>query len=148
MLAFLHRYLLEQYKAEIFEGKDFIMIKVQQTMMYMAINRLDAEQFAALSYTQNFGIDTEVRQQFTDMMKYGGDYNDCLKLFKSVDTLQMLKLHKYLNWADKKLHSHLFAELKEKINENLLADFMEGKGTLIVKTGHLHQKPKEKIVAG
>jgi hypothetical protein len=42
-----------------------------------------------------------------------------------VPTIQLLKLHKYLNWADKKLHSMFFIENKDDINEDLLADFKE-----------------------
>jgi hypothetical protein len=123
MYSFLHRFLHELYKAEFFEGKSFTMHRAQQTMMYMAVNRLDAEQFARLDFTQNFGIDSEVRAKFIEAMKNGGGYDSNVKLFKSVDTLMLLKLHKYLNWADKKLHTVLFAENKDQINEDLLVDF-------------------------
>ena len=37
----------------------------------------------------------------------------------------LLKLHKYLNWADKKLHSVFFIENKDQITDDLLADFKE-----------------------
>lgn len=42
----------------------------------------------------------------------------------------MLKLYKYFNWADKKLHSLFFIESKDQIEEDLLADFKEGDGTV------------------
>ena len=35
----------------------------------------------------------------------------------------LLKLHKYLFWADKKLHSVFFIEDKDQISEDLLDDF-------------------------
>jgi hypothetical protein len=35
----------------------------------------------------------------------------------------LLKLHKYLFWADKKIHSVFFIENKEDISEDLLIDF-------------------------
>lgn len=41
----------------------------------------------------------------------------------------MLKLHRYLNWADKKLHSASFyIESKDEISEDLLSDFKDDKG--------------------
>ena len=39
--------------------------------------------------------------------------------------IMMLKLHKYLNWADKKLHSVFFLEDKDQISDDLLADFKD-----------------------
>ena len=51
----------------------------------------------------------------------------------------MLKMHKYLNWADKKLHSVFFIENKDQLNEDLLADFKEG-GDVSMKNGVTIQK--------
>lgn len=47
--------------------------------------------------------------------------------------LQLLKLHRYLYWADKKLHSVFYIESKDQIDEDLLAEFKESDGG--VKTG-------------
>jgi len=50
-------------------------------------------------------------------------------------------MHKYLNWADKKLHSVFFIENKDQLDEDLLADFKEG-GEVNMKTGiSLQKKP-------
>jgi hypothetical protein len=53
--------------------------------------------------------------------------------------MQLLKLHKYLHWADKKLHSVFFIENKDDIVEDLLADFNEGEST--TKTGLVKSIP-------
>ena len=37
----------------------------------------------------------------------------------------MLKLYKYFNWADKKLHSVFYIENKDDISEDLLSDFKD-----------------------
>jgi hypothetical protein len=42
---------------------------------------------------------------------------------ESIDTLVLLKLHKYFFWADRKLHSVFFIEDKDQISEDLLIDF-------------------------
>ena len=42
----------------------------------------------------------------------------------------ILKLHKYFNWADKKLHSVFFLEDKDQISDDLLSDFKEDTGVL------------------
>lgn len=36
-----------------------------------------------------------------------------------------MKIHKYLNWADKRLHSVFYIENKDDISEDLLADFKD-----------------------
>lgn len=63
----------------------------------------------------------------------------------------LLKLHKYLDWADKKLHSVFFIENKDQINEDLLLDFAEGNVTqkkgIIDKQGK-PVKPKANTPAG
>lgn len=56
--------------------------------------------------------------------------------------MMLLKLHKYLNWADKKLHSHFFLENKDQINEDLLADFKTDGGKITVFKEEKNQKPK------
>lgn len=94
--------------------------------MYFAINRLDADKFAVLDFTLNFGISSEVRAAFVDALQNGGDYEETKEnLFKKTDMLMILKLHKYFNWADKKLHSVFFLEDKDQINDDLLSDFKE-----------------------
>ena len=37
----------------------------------------------------------------------------------------MLRICKYLNWADKKLHSVCYIENKDDISEDLLCDFKD-----------------------
>jgi len=81
MYSYLHRFFNELYKSGFFEGKSFLMHKAQQTMMYSAVNKLDAEQFSRLDFTQNFGIDSEVRAKFVEAMKSGGGYESNVKLF-------------------------------------------------------------------
>lgn len=79
-----------------------------------------------LDFTLNFGISSEVRAAFVETMQTGGEYTQVQKaLFEHTDMLMLLKLHRYLNWADKKLHSVFFLENKDQIAEDLLADFKE-----------------------
>ena len=82
--------------------------------MYFAISRLDAEKFAQLDFTLNFGISPEVRSAFIDALQNGGEYEQVKSsLFEKTDMLMILKLHRYFNWADKKLHSVFFIENKD-----------------------------------
>jgi hypothetical protein len=57
----------------------------------------------------------------------------------------LLKLHKYLNWADKKLHTVFFIDNKDQINEDLLFDFSDGQ-SVTVKQGLIgvQKKPAAK----
>jgi hypothetical protein len=56
--------------------------------MYYAINRLDADRFAKLDFTINFGIESAVRKSFVDAMVSGGSYEwTCENVFASVPTI-------------------------------------------------------------
>ena len=112
--------------------------------MYVVISRLDADKFAALDFTLNFGITQETKNLFTDWLINGGNYEETRdQIFKQTDTLNLLKLHKYFDWADKKLHTAFYIENKDQISEDLLADFKEG-NTMEVKPGLVKQKTLEK----
>lgn len=58
-------------------------------------------------------------------MQNGGDFNDLIESFKEIPFGQLLKICKYLNWADKKLHSVFYIEKKDDISEDLLDDFKD-----------------------
>ena len=60
-------------------------------------------------------------------------------LFENTPTIMLLKLHKYFNWADKKLHTVFFIENKDQISDDLLADFQEG-GEFLVNPNLISQK--------
>ena len=48
---------------------------------------------------------------------------EILAILKDLDDLSLLKIHKYLFWSDKKLHSVFYQEDRELISEDLLFDF-------------------------
>ena len=66
------------------------------------------------------------------------------QVFTFLETLDphvLLKMHKYLFWADKKLHSHFFVEDKDQIQEDLLFDFKdEEEQTKFIKSKALATK--------
>ncbi len=43
--------------------------------MYMAVSRLDVNQFANLSFAMNFGITAEIKVLFTNFITNGGSYD-------------------------------------------------------------------------
>ena len=95
--------------------------------MYFAVARLDAEKFTKLDFTLNFGITPEVKSQYVEAIENGGDYDEVKReVFDQTPTIMLLKLHKYFNWADKKLHTAFFIDNKDQISDDLLDDFKEG----------------------
>lgn len=58
-------------------------------------------------------------------METGGDYQSVAKTFNTLNFHQLLKIYKYLSWADKKLHSVFYIENKDDISEDLLSDFKD-----------------------
>ena len=105
------------------------MSQDQQYQMYFAVSKLDADRFAKLDFVMNFGIGQEYKNLFTAFIENGGSYSEAREsVFEPTPILMLLKLHNYFNWADKKLHTAFFIENKDKLNEDLLADFKEGQG--------------------
>lgn len=142
---FLHKFLLTEYKNCKLDDKDYKFPKAQLYQMYYAINRLDAEKFAKLDFTMNFGVMPEVRSTFVEMIENGGGYGECCKkVFEPTERIQLLKILKYLNWADKKMHSVFFLEDKDKITDDMLADFKEGKATTGVQSNAANTKTESK----
>lgn len=94
------------------EGK-FSFSQNMQYQMYYCIDKLSIEKFMRFDFTINFGISPDVRQKFIELLASGGNFEDCAREFAETPTIMLLKLHKYLNWADKKLHSHFFLENKD-----------------------------------
>lgn len=93
--------------------------------MYFVINRLDAIKLAKMDSIMNFGIQGDIRTTFTELMDNGGEYEDCAQVFGETPFFQLLKIYKYLSWADKKLHSVFYIENKDDISEDLLSDFKD-----------------------
>lgn len=46
--------------------------------MFFAVNRLDAQKFAALDFTTNFGIEPQNRKLFTEFLTNGGTYQNAM----------------------------------------------------------------------
>lgn len=64
----------------------------------------------------------------------------CNKVFRHVDdNFELLKLHKYFDWVDKKLHSHNFMDNRDQITDDLLLDFKDP-SSVAVRPGILSQK--------
>ena len=111
--------------------------------MYYAISKLDADKFSNLDFTLNFGITPDVKNLFVDWLANGGTFEETRDVvFKATDTLMLLKLHRYFDWADKKLHTVFFIENKDHIDDDLLSDFKEGT-KMEVKPGLLRKKTAE-----
>jgi len=82
--------------------------------MYYAVSKLDADKFVNLDFVMNFGITAETKVLFTTFLRTGGSLEHAqTSIFAPTDTLMLLKLHNYFNWADKKLHTAFFIENKD-----------------------------------
>ena len=110
--------------------------------MYFAVSKLDADRFANLDFVMNFGISAEIKVLFTTFIRAGGSYQQAKDtVFAPTPVIDLLKLHNYFNWADKKLHTAFFIDNKDQINEDLLADF-KGDAGINVNPGLASAKPK------
>lgn len=93
--------------------------------MYFVMSRLDAPKFCKLDFIVNFGVPPAVKTKMQEIIQSGGGKSQIFKYFESIETLNLLKLHKYFFWADKKLHAVFFIEDKDEISEDLLFDFKD-----------------------
>ena len=104
---------------------DYFYPRNQLYQMYFVVSRLEADQYCKLNFIVNFGVPQAVRQKVVDMLESGGYEKSVLRYLETLDTMVLLKLHKYFFWADKKLHSVFFVEDKDQISEDLLCDFKD-----------------------
>lgn len=106
--------------------KDYFFPRNQLYQMYFVMARLDAAKFCKLDFIVNFGVSLKVKSELAELIANGGGKESAFAFMRGLDDLDLLKLHKYFFWADKKLHSVFFIEDKDQISEDLLVDFREG----------------------
>lgn len=95
--------------------------------MYYAIAKNEASNFVSLDFTINFGILPDIRQHFVSMLKDDGEttYEVAAAYFDTVPVTMLLKLYRYFVWVKQRLNTYFFLENKDKITDDLLADFRE-----------------------
>ena len=81
--------------------------------MYFVMSRLDATKYVKLDFIVNFGVSTDIKSKMSDLVQNGGRKEDIYRYFGNLNSIDLLKLHKYFFWADKKLHSVFFIEDKD-----------------------------------
>lgn len=61
------------------------------------------------------------------MLKEDGetDYQVAATYFETLPVTMLLKIYRYFSWAEQRLNTHFFLENKDKITDDLLADFRE-----------------------
>ena len=87
------------------------------------MSRLDAPRFCKLDFIVNFGVPQQTKAEVCELFQNGGGQAHAFAVFAKLDEVALLKIHKYLFWADKKLHSVFYIEDKDTISEDLLFDF-------------------------
>ena len=93
--------------------------------MYFVMSRLDASNYVKLDFIVNFGVSPDIKAKMTEFLQVGGSKEKIYKYLESLNPIDLLKLHKYFFWADKKLHSVFFIEDKDQISEDLLIEFKD-----------------------
>jgi hypothetical protein len=93
--------------------------------MYFVIARLDENKLVKLDFLVNFGVSLDVIHLLLDVLESGGDFSAVEQTFELVQFQPLLKVYRYLAWADRKLHSVFYIENKDEISEDLLSDFKD-----------------------
>ena len=102
----MNKYIEGEYKAGKYnnpseeDAKLYLFHKAQLIQMYYSINRLSAENFVKLDFTLNFGISSEVRAIFVQMIENEKSYEAAILQFKEVPIHMLLKLNRYFVWAN------------------------------------------------
>lgn len=91
--------------------------------MYSIVLHLDPARLSKLDLIPNFGVPMQVKTDIVNAFNSSGGEQELLKIYKPLDSITLLKIHKYLFWADKKLHSVMYQEDRDLISEDLLFDF-------------------------
>jgi hypothetical protein len=72
--------------------------------MYVAMSRLDGPKYCKLDFIVNFGVSPSIKSKMTELIESGGGRESIFEYLESLNPMELLKLHKYFFWADKKLH--------------------------------------------
>lgn len=91
--------------------------------MHSIISHLDTNRLSKLDLIANFGVPMQVKTDMIAAFSSRSGSHDMIKILEGLENQNLLKIHKYLFWADKKLHSVFYQEDKELISEDLLFDF-------------------------
>lgn len=124
MLEFFSKFIQDKLQKDP-PQESFTSPKAFLYQMYFVIAKLDVTKLSNFDFLVNFGVTMECRGVSLDLMQNGGDYESVKKVLERMPFLQVLKICKYLNWADKKLHSVFYIENKDDISEDLLSDFKD-----------------------
>jgi hypothetical protein len=94
--------------------------------MYFVIAKLDENHFIHMNYLVNFGVSLDCIHLMQLALESGGDLEEVTHTtFNAIPFQQLLKIHKYFSWADKKLHQVFYIENKDDISEDLLSEFKD-----------------------
>jgi hypothetical protein len=114
MLEFISKFITERLHNDLkLAESEFTQPKAFLFQMYFIISRLNEEKLVKLDYLVNFGVSLDVIHLILEHMENGGDYDDLKEVFVMIPFIQLLKVCRYLSWADKKLHSPLYIENKD-----------------------------------
>ena len=91
--------------------------------MHSIVAHLDANRLSKLDLIANFGVPMKVKSDIVNSFNTHGGSAELIKIFDKMDDFSLLKLHKYLFWTDKKIHSHFYTEDRDLISSDLLFDF-------------------------
>lgn len=142
MLSYISGYIIEQLKSKQMKG-EYQYPRNQLYQMFFVMTRLDAPKFCKLDFAVNFGIPPDIKSKMIDLIENSTSKPQFIAFLKKLDTMVLLKLHKYFFWADKKLHSVFFIENKDQISEDLLVDFKDEEDVKQFKQSeHLANKKK------
>jgi hypothetical protein len=122
MLYYISEYIKQKLDSKKLEG-EFIYPKNQLFQMHSIVSHLDTNRLCKLDLIANFGVSMDVKTALVNVFNLTGGSRELTKIFNTLDNMSLLKLHKYLFWVDKKLHSHFYLEDRELISEDLLFDF-------------------------
>lgn len=92
---------------------DYTYPRNQLYQMYFVMSRLDAVKYCKLDFIVNFGVSPAIKTAMIEMIQSGGNRESIHKYLRTLEPIDLLKLHKYFFWADKKLHSVFFIEDKD-----------------------------------
>ena len=122
MLYHISEFIKSKLDSKDLEG-EFLYPKNQLYQMHSIVSHLDSTRLSKLDLIANFGVSMQAKTDLVNVFSSSGGGSELVKIFEGLDHMTLLKLHKYLFWADKKLHSVFYSEDRELISEDLLFDF-------------------------
>ena len=92
------------------------------THLYKIIGRMTPAQYAKFDYLMNFGVSITSKVTLQKAVENAGNYKEFKDYLDEIPFKEVLMIHKYYTFAQKKLKVIMYSEQIDQVSEDLLKE--------------------------